>query len=331
MNQKKTVIFHLCNNEQYYGEFNIHTQIKILKSYFKDISHVPKFKLLYNGQVLEEEKRILDYSHNKMVFFIKVSVQNVVNLNNSVGQIDHDMSQMSHADFTPSKNLHTINSAPNIIYHATTEDLIKENYSLANKGKDYEAQITSLQKENTSLVSIIEELNEKLLMLQRRNETTQSQNLLLNKNFETLKVDYNNLELLYIQTREKLEKFQQLSANNFSNRKVSVSTSFEGSKRKSSLASSGGMSKMKDYMKSVVLNNIVDAPQAHVKRDSNRKSKFLSSSVPKKGFENGGGGFLSNIINAVNKDKDDTSNTNNNYSVESLKLKNKNLAQFKYM
>jgi hypothetical protein len=75
MNRKKSVIFYISNNKQYYCEFHENTKLRMIKSYIKDVGHIDNFQLITNGEILKNDeiaiKEIISH-HNKNDLVIKV-------------------------------------------------------------------------------------------------------------------------------------------------------------------------------------------------------------------------------------------------------------------
>lgn len=56
MNRKKQVVFCLNNLKQFYGEFHENSKIRLIKAYFRDISHIEDFNLIYNNEYIQDEE-----------------------------------------------------------------------------------------------------------------------------------------------------------------------------------------------------------------------------------------------------------------------------------
>lgn len=66
MNKKKHVVFSLNNQKQFYGEFHENSKIRLIKAYFRDISHIDEFNFLYNGEYIQDDeislRDVINYS-----------------------------------------------------------------------------------------------------------------------------------------------------------------------------------------------------------------------------------------------------------------------------
>jgi hypothetical protein len=76
MNRKKYVAFVCQNQKQYHGEFHENTKVRLIKAYFRDISNINDFNLIYNNEYLiEEELSLRDIVNNSsktnILFFIE--------------------------------------------------------------------------------------------------------------------------------------------------------------------------------------------------------------------------------------------------------------------
>lgn len=235
MNHKKIVKFHISNKELYTGEFHENTKLRMLKAYFKDISHFPKFKFIFNGETLEEEEKtireILRGSHGTELF-LKVSLQSG-GTSSSTSSLINDKVYLSQSNISYNANSETTkkhsssnlsavipqqsNSLTNLRIQNTNENLIKENYNLKLKTNELESQVFNLQDENVNLVKIIKEMNDNLLMLQKAYDNSNSQNFSLNKKTDQMRVEYSELESAFSQLKEKYEKYAQSPKNRKSN------------------------------------------------------------------------------------------------------------------
>ncbi len=56
MNRKKQVLFCLYNQKQFFGEFHENSKIRLIKAYFRDISHIEEFNLIYNNEYIQDEE-----------------------------------------------------------------------------------------------------------------------------------------------------------------------------------------------------------------------------------------------------------------------------------
>jgi hypothetical protein len=232
MNHKRIVKFHISNKELYTGEFHENTKLRMLKAYFKDISHFPKFKFIFNGETLDEEEKtireLLRGTHSNELF-LKVSLQSGAT-SSSTSHLINDKIYLSQSNFSynanseitkkhSNSNLITVSQQPShsltsLRIQNTNEILIKENYNLKSKTNELESQIISLQEENVNLVKIIKEMNDNLQMLQKAYDNSNSQNFSLNKKIDQMKIEYSELEGAFYQLKEKYEKYAAQSPKN---------------------------------------------------------------------------------------------------------------------
>ena len=56
MHKKKNIIFYLNKQTQYLGSFHENSKIKYIKAYFRDISNISEFNLIYNNEVILDEE-----------------------------------------------------------------------------------------------------------------------------------------------------------------------------------------------------------------------------------------------------------------------------------
>jgi len=76
MNKKKNVIFNLNNHKQYFGEFHENSKIKLIKAYFRDISNIIDYNIVYNNEYLcDDEISLKDVVHSNtkssIIFYIE--------------------------------------------------------------------------------------------------------------------------------------------------------------------------------------------------------------------------------------------------------------------
>ena len=84
MNRKRRVTFNVNSSLQYSAEFHENTKLKMLKSYFKDVSHIDKFNLMNSNSTYlnNDESSIRDiYGNSKEIFLrvLKVSDDDISN------------------------------------------------------------------------------------------------------------------------------------------------------------------------------------------------------------------------------------------------------------
>jgi hypothetical protein len=88
MNKKKSVIFHINNNKQFFSEFHENTKIKMLKAYLKDIAHIEDFNLVINGQIVNDDEVIIKdllTHHSKNELFFKI-----VQFNSTINELTEE-------------------------------------------------------------------------------------------------------------------------------------------------------------------------------------------------------------------------------------------------
>jgi hypothetical protein len=83
MNKKKSVIFYISSNKQFFGEFHENTKMKMIKAYLKDIAHINNFQLSLNGEIFKDDEIALkDFiSHKKNEIVFRVTPDNNSSLN----------------------------------------------------------------------------------------------------------------------------------------------------------------------------------------------------------------------------------------------------------
>lgn len=73
MNRKKHVIFSLSNQKQFHGQFHENSKIKLIKAYFRDISHIYGYNLIYDDDIIIDDelslKEIINYSNKSHIVF----------------------------------------------------------------------------------------------------------------------------------------------------------------------------------------------------------------------------------------------------------------------
>ncbi len=66
MIKRKNVIFHVNKQTQHFGSFHENSKIKYIKAYFRDISNISEFNLVYNNEVvLDQDITLKSLSSNK--------------------------------------------------------------------------------------------------------------------------------------------------------------------------------------------------------------------------------------------------------------------------
>lgn len=227
MLKKKTIIFHVNNQEQYYGEFHINTKIRMLKSFFKDVSHMSQFKFIYNGDVVNNDEltvREMTRGSNSYEALIKISQHTNNSYIEGGGNLNISMLNLNNASSVGSINMPNLGA--NINQVNNNEELIRENYLLSTKVQEFEAENANLREQNESLFNELEDMRAKLAMVQKAYENAAMQNVNANKVIEGLKNEYQILENNYNIVKEKLERYQNAptrksllinSGNNFSN------------------------------------------------------------------------------------------------------------------
>jgi len=219
MNKKKTVIFHLNNKNQYFGEFNENAKLWMIKSFFKDVSHVNKFKFLYNGEWCQHDDITLrELTRGKQSYEILIIVY----------PYDEDESQNAEEFLKTHKEKLHEKSDKSLKFHThnnINENLFQENNSLKIKISHYEEVIRSINSDNENLQLNIIELNNKLSNLQKCFENLSDCNMNLNRHIEQLKFEKHDLEAMYKNLRSKFENYRSSNLKKSKNSSFSVSYS----------------------------------------------------------------------------------------------------------
>jgi hypothetical protein len=237
MNSKKMVVFHLSNIEQYYGEFNENTKLKMLRSYLKDISHYSNFKFMFNAELCQDEEvsiREICKGSSNFNFLLKVLLGNTNNSTTTLSSTFKENLLLSSGKKTKSvENLELTDDFTRL--SNINQELTIENFDLKNIIQENEIKLFQFQKENSSLNNIINELNNKFATLQKTYDNLLTQNLSTNKQLEIIKVDYSNIEIAYKELIEKTEREKNLINNLNKKKSVIISQEYTPSpnKRKS--------------------------------------------------------------------------------------------------
>jgi hypothetical protein len=125
MNKKKSVIFYISNNKQFYSEFHENTKVRMLKSYVKDISHIEDFQLMLNGEVLQDDEislREISYTRNDLVFKV-------------VQQANSAITELT-GEFTKENNLlrieiEELNRKLDLLYEENSKIAYSHNFSIS--------------------------------------------------------------------------------------------------------------------------------------------------------------------------------------------------------
>jgi hypothetical protein len=247
MNKKKTVIFHLNNKNQYFGEFNENAKLWMIKSFFKDVSHVNKFKFLYNGEWCQHDDLTLrELTRGKQSYEILIIVY------------PYDEDELDNAEEFLKTHKEKQNEKSNKSFKLQThnninDNLLQENNSLKLKISNYEEVIRSLNSDNENLQLNNIELNNKLSNLQKCFENLSDCNMSLNKHIEQLKFEKHDLEAMYKNLRSKFENYRS------SNLKKSQNITFSASNSHRKNTSELGM-KSASLMQSSKIKGTFDSP-----------------------------------------------------------------------
>ncbi len=109
MNKKKRVIFFVNSNLQYSAEFNENMKVKMLKSYFKDVSHFDKFSFITqkNNNVCDEQA-LKDICQGSREIFFRVirpdekgstgdsQIEELLNENNKLRRENTELMEIIH-------------------------------------------------------------------------------------------------------------------------------------------------------------------------------------------------------------------------------------------
>jgi hypothetical protein len=226
MNRKKEITFHINNHKQVYGEFHENTKLKMVRSYFKDLSHFNNFELSFNGRILYNDESILRDICNKstkMLFIIIIKEENAniqTSFKNEVSPIKPKLLRSSSQGRA---------SIPNQPINCNHENLILENSTLKIQNDELLSQIEQMKNQNINFSNYIQEANSKIQILQRSNDNISTQNFNLNKFLENLKAEYMELDKNFKIAQDKLDKYEKAYSSvvkeNDKMRRVSVKKS----------------------------------------------------------------------------------------------------------
>ncbi len=231
------VVFHISNIEQYYGEFNESTKLKMLRSYLKDISHYSNFKFMFNAELCHDEEisiRDICRGSSNFNFLLKVLLGNMNN--STTTTLTSTFKENLLLSGKKTKSVENFELTDDITRLSNiNQELTKENFDLKNSIKENEVKLFQYQKEFSNLNNIIDDLNNKMATLQKTYDNLLTQNLSTNKQFEMMKIDYSHLELAYKDLLEKSEREKNFIQNMNKKKSVRIPQEFTPSpnKRKS--------------------------------------------------------------------------------------------------
>jgi len=210
MHKKKTVIFNINSWEQFFGEFHENTKIRMMKSYFKDVSHINNFRFFYNGESINNDEISLKDLSSKSTSQVLIRVS--IYTSHSNNELAEQNLYISDLDKNGRSGACIINCGADnqteINFHNHQDEIIKENYELNYHISELNIHISSIQEENSNLIKEINELNLKLITMQKAYEITLNQNFNSNRMIEQIKLDYENLLELHKKTSEKLNRIE---------------------------------------------------------------------------------------------------------------------------
>lgn len=185
MSKRKTIIFYVNNQEQYYGEFHENTKIKMIKSYFKDIAHIHSFNINYNGNaVINEELKLCQLKKSgtigdKIIF--KVTPNSNLNQSCSVGNmLDFSITPVKN-ELMDSRTIEKFLPRVRSMGDMPVKNNDEEMEQLKTKNDELEQKLKNMEqiydKEKEELIRKINELNEKLQICQNENGVLQNLNI----------------------------------------------------------------------------------------------------------------------------------------------------------
>lgn len=70
--KRKNIIFHIDKNNQLLGSFHENSKFKLIRAYFRDISNIPEFNLIFNDQIISDDEITLKFLTSKVDVIINV-------------------------------------------------------------------------------------------------------------------------------------------------------------------------------------------------------------------------------------------------------------------
>jgi hypothetical protein len=275
MSRRKTVVFHINHQKQIFGEFHENTKVKMIKSYFKDVSHINcHFDLNINGNTINNDELMLidiNKKDNRLLFRVILYSEENGQENNSL------LHSQSKSYFSKTNKILDLSMSeekkPPLHFQNNQEELLMELHNLSTLNEHNTIKISSMENEILTLHSYIEEQNNKLMFLQKSLETMSLQNLNANKFIEQLKQEYAEIEERYRLCKESNERLEKLMFS------MNMAKPIE-SKRKSINNGTGRMSIVKDISNGASPRKSIIQKRASISNSNpNIKRQSINSTI----------------------------------------------------